>query len=118
MSGSSLKGVVLIGPEIPSFSAAQVHVFLEDVSRLDASAQCVARQTIAPVDHEAGHEQRIAFALACDALDQKASYTVRAHVALHGAEEVRTGDCVTTQSFPVSAADRQADLTVRVHRVT
>ncbi len=100
-ASSHVKGEIIIGKEIGSFSGSTVNVYLEDVSLADASSQLVAKQVIPGVSHEAGTEKRIPFTLYSDKLDEKASYSVRAHVSFQEDQQIHRGDCITMESYPV-----------------
>ena len=100
-SPNQVKGEILIGKEIGSFSGATVNIYLEDVSLADASSKLIAKQVIANVSHEAGTEKRLPFNLYGESLDEKASYSVRAHVSLQKDMQIHHGDFITMQNYPV-----------------
>lgn len=97
----ALKGEVVVGPDCSEFQDAVVFVYLEDVSLADAPAKRIASVRLTDIQHTAGQEDRVPFELAAEALDPRASYVVRAHVAPHGREDVQVGDCITTEFTPV-----------------
>lgn len=46
-----------------------------------------------------------------------AALNVRAHVSVHGVREVRPGDLLTTQSYPVSSDGDEAEVVVQLQRI-
>ena len=112
-----VDGDILFGPEIGSFSGATVHVYLEDVSRADAAAPRVAKQTIRDVNHDRGTEHRVKFKLSGVASDPRASYSVRVHVDRQGDGEIHIGDCITMQAYPVLVAGGRDQVSVTVRQV-
>lgn len=103
-----VEGEVILGEEVGSFSGGTVRVFLEDISRADASSQRVAEQTIPNVSHEAGSKSRLPFRLQGDRTDTHLNYTVRVHVDLQGDGEIHVGDYITMQTYPV-CSDEDSD---------
>ena len=112
-----VQGEIVIGKEIDSFSGAKATIYLEDVSLADASAQVVARQTIPDISHQAGTEKRIPFNLPDYTPEERASYTVRVHLSRHDSQDVRVGDCITMQSYPVLTGNNPDRTTIFVREV-
>jgi len=50
-------------------------------------------------------------------IDERASYTLSAHVRTAGTEGVKPGDLITTESFPVLTRGHADEGTIRVKRV-
>lgn len=96
-----VHGVLVLGGEVASFSGATLHVYLEDVSRIDAPATPLAKASIPDLHHRAGEVSRFDFELRGDPVDPAAHYSVRAHVDLDGSGRLAPGDLVTVESFPV-----------------
>jgi uncharacterized lipoprotein YbaY len=116
-ASSQVKGEILIGEEIGSFSNATVNAYLEDVSIADAPSKVVAKQVIPNVSHEAGSEKRVPFNLYGEKLDKKANYSVRVHVSLQGDKEIHRGDCITMESHPVLTRGYPNQVVVPVKKV-
>lgn len=114
---SSVTGEIRIGEETNTFSGATIYVYLEDVSLQDASSRIVAKQILTAASHQYGRESRIGFTLQSEEPDEKTSYSVRVHVAMHDAEEIRIGDFITMQSYPVLTFGRPNHVIVQVREV-
>ena len=112
-----VKGEIVIGQEIGSFSRAQANIYLEDISLADAPAQIVAQQTISDISHQAGTEKRVPFNLPGYTPKERASYSVRVHISRHDSQEVRVGDCITMQSYPVLTRNNPNQATIFVREV-
>lgn len=114
-----IKGKLLLGEGMASFSEAVVNVFLLDVSRMDASSKVIAKQSIRGISHTKGMKKEyLLFDLNAENLDNKIDYTIRVHISLHNSDEVVVGDYITTESFPISPADNNPDpITVTVQEV-
>lgn len=113
----TIKGEIVIDANCDAFEGAVVHVYLEDVSLLDASSQRLASVRLTGVNHRSGEESRIAFEMAGEASGAPASCAVRAHVARHGGEDVRKGDLVTTEHVGVDPQSPGKTVSVRVRQV-
>ncbi|KYC42291.1 hypothetical protein WA1_20160 [Scytonema hofmannii PCC 7110] len=114
---SLVKGEILFGEEINTFSGATVNVYLEDVTDVDASSRIVAKQVIPDVSHQIGTQNRIEFALKSQIVDMCASYSIRVHVSLHGNEQIQRGDYITMESYPVLTFEYPLQVSVRVREV-
>lgn len=112
-----VQGVISLGPEVASFSGATAHVYLEDVSRADAAAPVVARDTIPNVAHEAGKKSSIDFRLDGGPIDSRAQYSVRVHIGLTANEGLHVGDYVSVQSYPVLTFGHPDRVTLQVKEI-
>jgi putative lipoprotein len=92
--------IVLPAGELPD-QAAEVVVQVEDVSRADAPSRVVGEQRLRRVELLPGGRLAFEIEVPADELDERMSYSVRAHVDVSGSGEVEPGDLVTTQSYPV-----------------
>lgn len=98
---SLVKGEILLSKELGSFYGATAHVYLEDVTLLDAAAKVIAKQMIANLNHEAGTENRVEFSLPSAIVEFRARYSIRAHITLYNDEQIHCGDYISTESYPV-----------------
>ena len=73
---------------------------VEDVSRVDAPATVVAEVT-RPLTEAMDAGDRFTVELTVPEIDERASYNVRAHIALSASGEKASGDQITTRSYPV-----------------
>lgn len=112
-----IEGVIVLGPEVGSFSGAEARVYLEDVSRTDAAARVVAQEVIPNIAHQAGQESTFAFQICGEAVVSDAHYSVRVHIDLQGRAEVQVGDYVSVQSYPVLTFGHPNRVILRVKEV-
>lgn len=116
-SAPLITGEILFGAEMETLSGATVHVYLENVSRLDASSEIITKRVIDDVFHERGTEKRLSFNLYGDLHDERASYSIRVHVDRRGNEQINVGDYVTMESYPVLTFGYPNHVTIRVRKV-
>jgi uncharacterized lipoprotein YbaY len=81
--------------------AMRIVVCVEDVSRADAPSIVIAEQRVDNVVLRPGGSLPFAIDVAADDLDHRRSYSVRAHVDMDGTGEIRKGDLISMQSYPV-----------------
>ncbi|MBW4670304.1 MAG: YbaY family lipoprotein [Cyanomargarita calcarea GSE-NOS-MK-12-04C] len=110
-------GEIVFSEKLDSFSGANVNVYLEDVSSLDAPSRIVVKQVIADISHEIGTENRVKFALKGENLNEWASYSIRVHISLHGDEQIHRGDYITMESYPVLTFGYPNQVLVYVQKV-
>lgn len=93
-----LEGTIVFAASAPAFVGATVRVFLEDVSIMDAPAPVIAEH----VEHQvtyAGHP--LAFKLFGEIPHTEHHYNVRVHISRDGSADIKAGDFITMQSYPV-----------------
>lgn len=113
-----VHGEIVIPGEISSFAGATAHIFLEDVSLVDASAEPVFQQTIPSISHEAGKEKRVKFTLQGRGITASAMYSIRVHITFHDDEQIHCGDYISTESYPVLTQGHPSHVLVSVTKVT
>src|SRR5712671_6130340 len=92
---------VVLGADLPSFSGATLRARLEDVTYADRPATALDERVVRDVAHRAGAEQRVHVVFDASGADPSAHYTVAAHLARHDGEDIRPGDYLTVESYPV-----------------
>jgi uncharacterized lipoprotein YbaY len=112
-----VRGEVVLGGEVRSFSGATVYVRLEDVSRADAAATVIAEQVLRRVVHRQGRRATLAFELHGPAPDEQATYAVRVHVDVDGDGRVSPGDYISVESHPVLTFGYPRQIEVRVREI-
>ncbi|QTF90926.1 YbaY family lipoprotein [Halomonas sp. BM-2019] len=112
-----VHGMLLLGQEIASFSGATLHVYLEDVGRVDAPSLTLAAVSIPNIRHQAGRESRLDFTLRGGPVDTAAHYSVRAHVDLASNGRLDPGDLITVQSYPVLTFGHPDRVVLRVKEI-
>ena len=110
-----LQGSVVLPAQVSTFSGATLHVYLEDVSRVDTDATVVAHYSHAGVNHRQGETTRLPFVLRGMVVDPQRHYAVRAHVDLRGDGQVSNDSLISMQSYPVltRGAPQQVTLELR-----
>ncbi len=112
-----VSGEIWFHPEMTSFANATVYVYLEDVSRQDASAKIAGKQVMANISHSEGSSSSLLFAIYGELPEARAHYSVRVHVSRQGREEIQLGDFVTTQSYPVITFENPDFVSITVSEV-
>lgn len=107
-----ITGDIVIGADSTAFAGATAYVYLEDVSRVDASAQRIGLARLDGVMHVGGSEGRIPFVVAASDLPVTRDVAVRVHISVGGGEEVSSGDLVSTAHIPAEP-DKPVDVPVQ-----
>jgi uncharacterized lipoprotein YbaY len=79
----------------------------------DASSAVVAEQVI---DHP-GKDEKVAFRLEPDSIDERDTYTVSVLVDIDGDGKISKGDYITMQSNPVLTYGSPSEVTIEVKQV-
>lgn len=118
---TQVTGKVVFEPDTLPFVGAWLIVKLENVSLADAPAEVI---TVYQQDLSFDGEESIPFTLNVNgnstAIDPKATYNVRAHVSLHpfdAPDDVRQGDFLSMQSYPVLTQGHSDHVTVELKRI-
>lgn len=113
-----VTGQVVVVEEVPPFSGATIHVYLEDISRADTTAILIAETTIKSISHKpsnAGKKSKparsksgkttIPFVLqaspAAPKIEQRNIYSVRVWVDQDSDGKRGPGDLYSDQTYPV-----------------
>jgi putative lipoprotein len=113
----TVHGTISLPESGTSDVVATVRVQVEDVSRADAPSRVVGEEVYRDVHLERGRDFPFSIAVPADAVDEKSSYTVRAHVDVSGSGDVEVGDFVSTQSYPVLTRGHGNKAVIKVSRV-
>ena len=99
--------------------SGRVHLIVqvEDVSRADAPALVVGEQRQTGLALPEGGTLSFAVAVPVGLIDERHSYSVRAHIDVTGSGEVNKGDLVSTQSHPVLSRGYGTTARIPVKRV-
>ena len=112
-----VRGEIMLPPgELPS-QAAEVAVYVEDVSRADAPSLVIGEQRQQGVSLSAGGVLHFEVQLPSVLIDERRTYAVRAHVDMSGSGEVKVGDLVSTETYPVLTRGYGTAARMRVRRV-
>ena len=107
-----ITGDIVIAAGSGAFAGATAYVYLEDVGRIDASAQRIGVARLDGVAHAGGSEGRIPFVVAAADVPVTREVAVRVHISVDGSEEISSGDLVST-SHITAEPDRSVDVPVR-----
>ena len=108
--------VVLPGGDLP-VKAAAVVVRVEDISRADAPSTVLGEQRIDHAELAAHRAIPFTIEVPADLVDERALYSVQAHVDLSGSGEVETGDLISTRTIPALTRGAEDVVVVPVTRV-
>lgn len=97
--------------------AAELLVQIEDVSRADAPSKVVAEKRIPNPKLEPGEAVPFELEVPEEAIDEKAIYSVRAHVDVSGSGEVEEGDLLSTRSYPVITRGYSEEARIEVRQI-
>lgn len=113
-----VEGKIFLEKDIGLPSVAVVNVYLLDVSLIDAPSRIVARETFGYDSYNVVTTDGLAFTLYGEKPDKDRQYSIRVHISLHGSDEVKIGDYITTESCPILFTEYPTYKTVTVREVT
>lgn len=113
-----LEGELIIARNYVLLPDAVAFVVLEDCSRIDAPAEEVAQCRICDIEHDGRSTTKVPFLLTIENLDPHSNYYVRVHISQAGSSEIRIGDYVSTESYPVFSEGHKRRLSVGVRAVS
>ena len=102
-----VTGRVHIAAEIPAFAGATLHVYLEDVSHVDAEAMAVAESLVQGIRHAPSQSEEtvVSFALHAapnsTAIDARHAYSIRVWVDCDSDGKPGANDLYSDQSYRV-----------------
>ena len=100
--------------DVPPRVAAMV-VQVEDISRADAPSTVIGEQRVEDVELRPGEPLTFAVEVPAEGLDERHLYSVRVHLDVTGGGDIRKGDLITMQTYPVLTRGHgdEAAVTVR-----
>ncbi|MGJ3239137.1 MAG: YbaY family lipoprotein [Anaerolineae bacterium] len=109
-----ITGNIYLPNDAPEFENATIYIWLEAVGMMDMPAQVVVESVLSNVQYQG---VALPFTVAGSLDEHEGAYNVRAHVSMHGEDDVRRGDYVSKRAYPV-LQDRHPDtVDIRVERV-
>lgn len=117
MSKPVVKGEIKFAgkPALPP--SAKTYVRLLNTSLADAPSNVVAEQVIDHIASSLSKNERVAFRLEPDSIDERDSYTVSVLVDLDGDGKVSKGDYISMQSYPVLTFGSPSEVSIEVKQV-
>jgi hypothetical protein len=110
----SVRGRIIFEEDVPPLDRAVIHVYLEDTTYADASAEKLLDLVVPP---ETQPDGSIAFETPAVTVEDRLRCTVRVWVDVDGNGMVSKSDYVTMESYPVLTQGHPSALTVRVRRI-
>jgi len=98
-------------------SPACLHLYLEDVGRVDAPATRLASSSI-KIDQPILAGQLLEVTLMAPPTRPEGHYAVRAHLSLHGEVSIAPEDYLTTQAYPLMSRGTTNALNLAMRRAT
>lgn len=117
MATREVQGEVVLPTAGVPAKIADVAVYVEDVSRADAPSIVIGQQRQRGVSLRPGLVVPFLIKLTDESVDDRRSYSLRAHVDVGGTGDIKPGDFVSTQSYPVLTRGHGTTVRVRVKRV-
>lgn len=96
-----VRGTIVLPREAELREPAELIVQVEDVSRADAPSEVVGEYRLRLERLTPGEEVPFTVEVAEARIDPTHLYSIRAHVDYSGTGNVKRGDLITTQSYPV-----------------
>lgn len=116
-SETIIKGEIKFEAHALSFINATMHVYLENVSVVDASSEVVGFYERKNVNFPNNKIRTLSFEIAGRDLDERESYALRAHIDINGDGRVSKGDFISMQSYPVATFGHPRQISVLVRQV-
>ena len=112
-----LRGEIVFDHNVPGLEKAAMHIFLEDTSLADDSAQVIVHEVIGNITPAMAGAGRVPFVLYGEIPDKRAHYTVRVHINMERVGKISHGDYINTESYPVLTRGHSDQVIVHVKPV-
>ncbi|MFM9979138.1 MAG: YbaY family lipoprotein [Sphingomonadaceae bacterium] len=93
-----------------------LYVRVEDVSRADAAAEVVAEVAF-PINRQLAVGESLPFSLTVPEVDDRAHYSLRAHLDTTGSGRIEPGDRISIASHPVITFGYPDEAVLDAHKV-
>ena len=110
-----ITGDIVIPSDSPIINGAAVLIEVRDVSRADALSTVVAQTRLTDVNFRPG--DRIPFSLIVPEVSEAQSLDIRIHISCTGSTDIKSGDLLTTRSYPVPSRGTSGHISVLVKRI-
>lgn len=108
--------IILADVELPA-TPADVNVYVEDVSRADAPSVVVGHQRQTGVSLRPGSRLPFAVDIPAELIHERNLYSIRVHIDTSRSGEIKKGDLISMQTYPVLTRGYGDSATVNVKRV-
>ena len=109
-----ISGHIVIPSDCPIINFAKILIEVCDVSRVDAPSIVVAQSQIDDVNIRPN--DRIPFSINVPEVSESQSLNLRIHISLAGDFDIKSGDLLTTRSYPVPSHG-PSHISVLVNRI-
>lgn len=116
-SEAIIKGELRFEDHVISFRNATMHVYLENVSVVDASSEIVGYYERKNVNFPNDKFKTLSFEITGRDLDERENYAIRAHIDIDRDGNVSKGDFITMQSYPVVTFGHPRQISILVRQV-
>jgi putative lipoprotein len=113
----TVRGHIILPTDGAPPQAADVIIQVEDISRADAPSMIIGEQHQTNVSLHAGAVLPFCIEVPAEQVDKRRSYSVRVHVDVAGSGQVKVGDLVSTQTYPVLTHGYGDEVQIGVRRV-
>jgi uncharacterized lipoprotein YbaY len=114
---TTIKGEIKFEDPALSFINATMHVYLENVSVVDASSEVVGFYERKNVSFPDNKSRTLSFDITGRDLDVRESYAIRAHIDINGDGSISKGDFISMQSYPVATFGHPRHISILVRQV-
>jgi hypothetical protein len=109
-----VTGEIELPANTDSFSGATVYVSLESVGMMDMPSESVAQSTQRNVSYSGSV---LSFSVDGSLGDAIGPFNLRAHVSMHGSDDVQKGDYLTKRTYTVLKENNPEHVSVKVDKV-
>lgn len=110
-----ITGDIVIPSDCPIISCATILIEVRDVSRVDALSTVVAQTRLTDVSLRPN--DRIPFSLSVPEVSDTQSLDVRIHISCTGSNDIKSGDLLTTRSYPIPNRGPAGHISVLMTRI-
>lgn len=114
---SIIKGEITFEKDAPSFTGATLHVYLENISFIDAASEVVADYIEWNINFNPNTSNSIPFEIVYKNLDPGDRFAIRVHIDVDKDGKVSKGDFINVQSYPVITFGYPKEITVIVKQI-
>jgi hypothetical protein len=111
----TITGDILIPSDCLVTKGAALLIEVRDVSRVDALSTVIAQTRLTHINFEPG--DRISFTLSVPEVTDAQSLNLRIHISFSGSNDIRSGDLLTTISYPIPSRGFVENISVLVRRI-
>lgn len=112
-----VKVKIMFEEAAPSFSGATMYARLENITSADIASRVTAEYVKPGVAFNPEISSDLAFVIAGNPPDPRASYGVRVHIDVDGDGKVSQGDFISMQSYPVITFGHPSEVSILVRQV-